>query len=249
MGWAAVGEPAQTQDTNASLTLKGDTIALAYYELKERIPDPSAGPLNITVSASAEPVCIQSFSHELTVSWAVSGGQRPAAAQIEITNPNGQVGTFGVKPLSGSQIFPLSFLEGGRVNIKAIATDWTNSSSSQESSVELKACPPVPTAGSISGMKFNDRDRDGIRDIGEEGLAGWRIKLQGYDTLTGTIVNREEITDASGNYRFMDVTPGFYVVYEIVKSGGWVPTTPVAKSINLKANETINVNFGNKKIP
>ncbi len=75
------------------------------------------------------------------------------------------------------------------------------------------------------------------------------MKLRGYDTLTRTIVNREDITDANGNYGFMDMTPGFYDVYEMVEPGGWVPTTPVTVPVNLKAGETINVNFGNRKIP
>ncbi len=102
---------------------------------------------------------------------------------------------------------------------------------------------------SIYGMKFNDRNGNGKRDAGEEGLAGWHIKLVGYYTLTGTGVNREEITDANGNYGFMDVSPGIYEVYEVMQGPNWVSTTYPNVQINLKANENINVNFGNKQIP
>jgi parallel beta-helix repeat protein len=103
---------------------------------------------------------------------------------------------------------------------------------------------------SIFGMKFNDRNGNRKRDSGEEGLAGWHIKLVGYDTLTGTGVNREEITDANGNYGFMDVSPGIYQVFEVMQGPNWVPTTPVTVPIvNKKAIEGMNVNFGNKQIP
>ncbi len=102
---------------------------------------------------------------------------------------------------------------------------------------------------SIFGMKFNDKNNNKKRDIGEEGLAGWHIRLIGVDTLTTTPVNREEITDANGNYGFMDVTPGIYQVFEVMQRPNWVPTTSVTVPINLKAGETINVNFGNRKIP
>ncbi len=102
---------------------------------------------------------------------------------------------------------------------------------------------------SIYGMKFNDRNGNGKRDAGEEGLAGWHIKLVGYYTLTGTVVNREEITDANGNYGFMDASPGIYQVYEVMQGPNWVSTTYPTVQINLKANENINVNFGNKQIP
>ncbi len=109
--------------------------------------------------------------------------------------------------------------------------------------------PTKPIANSISGMKFNDRNGNKKRDAGEEGLSGWHIKLVGVDTLTYSRVNREEITDANGNYGFMDVSPGIYQVFEVMQGPNWVPTTSPTVSVNLKANDSRNVNFGNKQIP
>jgi hypothetical protein len=103
---------------------------------------------------------------------------------------------------------------------------------------------------SIFGMKFNDLNGNGKKDPGEPGLAGWHIKLVGVDTLTNTPVNREEITDANGNYGFMDVSPGIYQVFEVMQGPNWVPTTPVTVPIvNKTAIMGINVNFGNRQIP
>ncbi|HEY9204854.1 MAG TPA: SdrD B-like domain-containing protein [Candidatus Methanoperedens sp.] len=104
-------------------------------------------------------------------------------------------------------------------------------------------------AGNISGKKFNDINGNKIRDSGEVGLANWTIRLKGFDTLTRTTVDRTAITDINGNYSFTNLTPGFYVVYEMVKPGGWVPTTSVTVPVNLKTGESINVNFGNRKLP
>jgi hypothetical protein len=103
---------------------------------------------------------------------------------------------------------------------------------------------------SIYGMKFNDLNGNRKKDPGEPGLAGWHIRLVGVDTLTNTPVNREEITDANGNYGFRDVSPGIYQVFEVMQGPNWVPTTPVTVPIvNKKAIMGINVNFGNKQIP
>ncbi len=102
---------------------------------------------------------------------------------------------------------------------------------------------------SIFGMKFNDKNSNKRRDVGEEGMAGWHIRLIGVDTSTGASVNREEITDINGNYGFINVNPGIYQIFEVMQGPNWVPTTSVTVPINLKANENINVNFGNKKIP
>ncbi len=107
----------------------------------------------------------------------------------------------------------------------------------------------VGSGFSIFGMKFHDRNGNGKRDSGEEGLAGWHIRLIGIDTLTMTPVNREEITDANGSYGLMDVGTGIYQVFEMMQGPNWVPTTPVTVPINLKAGESINVDFGNRKIP
>jgi len=139
VGWAFSGERAEAQ-TTFSFALNKNTEAIAYYERKARLLDPMAGPPLLSVSAGAKQVCAQSFSHELSLSWEASGGQPPITVLSEITKPNGQVETVGLKPLKGSRTFPLNFPAGGDVQIKAIATDARNSSYSAQASVQLKAC-------------------------------------------------------------------------------------------------------------
>ena len=71
----------------------------------------------------------------------------------------------------------------------------------------------------ITGVVFNDLDGDGTRDAGEPGLPNWVVNLSGL-TVTASAV-----TDASGNYAFNNVTPGTYVISEVLQPG-WTQTVP-----------------------
>jgi len=61
--------------------------------------------------------------------------------------------------------------------------------------------------GSISGSKWNDLNDNGVRDIGEPGLANWKITLAGKTTATA-------YTDVNGDYTFPGLWPGDYMVSE-----------------------------------
>ncbi len=78
---------------------------------------------------------------------------------------------------------------------------------------------------SISGTKFRDTDGDGIRDLGELGLAGVTIFL---DADTDGVLDAGETfttTDANGNYSFENLGPGTYNVRE-VPPASFTQTTP-----------------------
>jgi hypothetical protein len=98
----------------------------------------------------------------------------------------------------------------------------------------------------IYGTKFNDLNRNKIRDSGEPGLANWTIRLVGFDKLTKPVVKRTATTDADGNYGFPDLTPGHYIVSEELQRG-WLPTTPPARSVHLTEGKIVVVDFGNRK--
>ena len=71
---------------------------------------------------------------------------------------------------------------------------------------------------SISGTAYLDADNDGVQDPGESGIAGVTVTLTGTDDL-GAAVNVVVVTDASGNYSFVDVRPGDYTVTETQPAG------------------------------
>ena len=79
-----------------------------------------------------------------------------------------------------------------------------------------------------TGVKFNDLNGDGDRDLGEPGLAGWTIRLVGFDGAGG-FIDTSTVTGADGSYSF-SVTPGNYLVYENLIAG-WEQTFPTSGTI------------------
>jgi hypothetical protein len=95
---------------------------------------------------------------------------------------------------------------------------------------------------SLSGMKFNDVNGDGIQDPAEPGLAGWTINLS--DT-SGTVI-ASTVTGAGGSYSFSGLEPGTYTVQETLQ-GGWTQTYAVAgHTVTLLSGDvSTGNNFGN----
>jgi|SRR5659263_160269 len=103
-----------------------------------------------------------------------------------------------------------------------------------------KVTQPTIGNGSISGMKFNDSNGNGIKDTGETGLAGWAIVLTGGSTATMT-------TDANGSYTFSNMAQGNYTVAEVIKPD-WKQTLPVNGTYNITISSGENLtgmDFGN----
>jgi len=68
--------------------------------------------------------------------------------------------------------------------------------------------------GLISGFVYLDGDNDGVRDYGEEGIAGVTLELTGTDS-SGQPVHRVVSTDSQGYYEFAGLPSGAYTVSEI----------------------------------
>ena len=76
-----------------------------------------------------------------------------------------------------------------------------------------------------SGMKFDDLDADGVKDVGEPGLAGWTIYVD-YDN--DSVLDAGEpsaVTAAGGAYTINGITPGTWKVRE-VDQAGWTCSFP-----------------------
>ncbi len=95
---------------------------------------------------------------------------------------------------------------------------------------------------SISGMKFNDLNGDGVKDENEPGIANWSIAISG--PLNDTVQ-----TNGNGQYIFNLVLAGTYTVTEVQQSG-WQQTTSSPAPITIAIGEIVTgVNFGNFKSP
>ncbi|MFA6512027.1 MAG: SdrD B-like domain-containing protein [Patescibacteria group bacterium] len=92
--------------------------------------------------------------------------------------------------------------------------------------------------GTISGVKFNDLNGNGVRDAGEPGVANVTINANNGMSTT---------TDGTGAFAFMNVPTGQYAVSEVVPAG-WIATTPASVNVTVVKNETASVAFGNFKL-
>ena len=102
-----------------------------------------------------------------------------------------------------------------------------------------------PEPGSIHGMKWYDENGDGFKDPTEQGIPGWGISIEGEGYF------EEMLTDSNGEYWFMDLMPGTYIIEEAHETG-WQQTYPPehVHEIHLEAGQTItDVNFGNWNPP
>ncbi|MBS4029055.1 MAG: T9SS type A sorting domain-containing protein [Ignavibacteriales bacterium] len=94
--------------------------------------------------------------------------------------------------------------------------------------------------GSIAGMKFNDINGNGVKDVGETGMSNWLIRLNGAKTDS-------QLTDGNGVYQFNSLAGGTYSITEKLQSG-WFQSIPASGSYSITMRsglDTANVLFGN----
>ena len=95
----------------------------------------------------------------------------------------------------------------------------------------------------LCGVKFNDLNRNCVKDSLEQGLAGWTITLSGP-------VNGSTTTDSLGRYCFTSLPAATYTVSEELQTG-WIQTCPPPPGtyfITIGAGQTIDIlNFGNRR--
>jgi hypothetical protein len=139
VGWAL---PDGKRSSERRIILKASEAVnvVANYQEAQSIPDKDAKPLRVTSAATARQVCVQNVTHELVLSWEVLDGQRPASVRAEVAYPDRHVETIGLKPIQGTQPFPMNYPAGGTVRVKMIATDSTGNSAVTESAVPLEPC-------------------------------------------------------------------------------------------------------------
>jgi uncharacterized surface anchored protein len=91
----------------------------------------------------------------------------------------------------------------------------------------------------ISGNTWLDSNADGVKNPGENNVAGVTVYLLNSSSATiGTAT-----TDASGNFSFANLTPGSYTVKFVAPSGDQF-STPSTDSLTLTSSQTGTANAG-----
>ena len=109
--------------------------------------------------------------------------------------------------------------------------------------------------GSIHGIKFEDRNANGVRDPGEPGIPG--VVIVATNNIAGAIIEYKAETmeddpatdfDESGMYWIESVRPGVYTVSERIPEG-WFPSLPMDgmyKEVQVGPGQGVDgVDFGN----
>jgi hypothetical protein len=95
---------------------------------------------------------------------------------------------------------------------------------------------------SISGVKYEDQDGDGMKDQDEPGLEGWTLQL---DLDADGSVDLTTQTAADGSYSFADVSPGTHRIREVLQQG-WTQTTADPDDVTVVSGQDVNdIDFGN----
>ncbi|MBM3883006.1 MAG: hypothetical protein FJ387_25360, partial [Verrucomicrobia bacterium] len=95
--------------------------------------------------------------------------------------------------------------------------------------------------GTISGVVFEDRNGNGLRDPGEAGLGGVAVALLGEGTPQ--VLRTSDL----GAYSFVNVTPAIYTVEEL-DPPGFTSTTPNQQVVHLGSGGAATANFGDQAV-
>ncbi|NTW29326.1 MAG: DUF11 domain-containing protein [Coriobacteriia bacterium] len=91
---------------------------------------------------------------------------------------------------------------------------------------------------SVTALKYNDQNGNGVREANEPALSGWTFALyNGETTVTVT-------TGADGKALFSDLKPGTYVLSE-VEQAGWFNTTGLPYTFTLQSGDAGTILVGN----
>jgi len=238
-------------DRLATTGARLDARARIVFDTEEPIDTPDimntidAVAPESAVSALAESTDQSTF----LVSWTGlddDGGSAIAAYDIRVSIDGGAFGLWRAGVTGNSAIYTGDY--GRTYAFQSIAID--NAGNRERPPAGADATIRVVGTASIAGVKFHDRDGDGVRTAGEEGLAGWTIFL---DADADGVRDADELatsTDADGRYRLEALGPGSYRVAEEMRDG-WAQTAPAGgvHVVVLATGEVVEGrDFGNRLV-
>lgn len=261
MGTAYADAAGRTLPTATELgagNIGGKTLAPGLYKWSTGVTIPT----NLTLSGGANDVWIFQIAGNLSIA---SGGSVPAGVKVVLTggakasNVFWQVGgatgatlgtysTFNGNILSAKQvIIQTGAVLNGRALARTQVTLDASTVSIPTTVIVTPPPPPVVASATLSGVVYNDLNRNAKKDANEPGLAGFTIEL--YNTANfnkGSHNNpfMTTVTSASGTYSFANLGNGTYSIEQIKKSG-WAQFTSDYSSVVISGGVSkTGLNFG-----
>lgn len=100
--------------------------------------------------------------------------------------------------------------------------------------------------GQITGIAFNDLNKNGVQDAGEAVLASRTIYIDANNNAALDAGEKSAVTDAAGKYTFASLSPATYIVRQVLPAN-WSQTFPLANAgatIAVTAGSNLTANFG-----
>jgi len=158
--------------------------------------------------AISSPTAGATVGHQIAVSG--SAADDAAVAKVEVALDGGAWQPAGGTTSWSATLSAASAADGQHV-VAARATDASGNTSSATVAIVVagQAVPaPAMSPGTIGGFVFQEQDRDGVLQAGEQPLAGAYVYL--FDALGTYVANTA--TDATGWYAFSGLAAGSYRV-------------------------------------
>ena len=161
-----------------------------------------------------------------------------------IEGANGSSETVG--PTNSDGIIAVEGLAPGKYNImENLKNGWINTTpTNQLISIDAGEDKEVDfgniNSSSIEIFKFNDTNRNGKLDVGENGVSGLVFNISGPHGFVKTT----EPTDANGITIIKGLYPGNYTITENQRNR-WISTTPSSQYVSLHIGDYQRVSFGN----
>jgi len=101
-------------------------------------------------------------------------------------------------------------------------------------------------ASSISGQVYWDINGNGVKNVGDNGLAAVQVYLDVNSNAVHDAFERSTFTNAAGNYTLSNVAPGEYDLRQIPPAG-FVQTTPTITNLFVNGSNVTGQNIGDTK--
>ncbi len=157
--------------------------------------------------------------------------------------PDLQVGEYQI-----IEVLPTGWETSGLIgdNQTVVVFSGAESVAADFSNYDASAASP----GSVHGVVWNDLNGNGIRDAGDNGLAGWVVYID--QNANGLLEASEPqiTTPNDGGYSFNNLNPGTIRI-GLQATTGWRATSPIAysRSVSLRGGQSLSgLDFGQTQL-
>lgn len=231
-----IGGSAGTHGYGLALDAAGEVYTTGAFAGQNLGIDADPGPGSALLAIQSSSLFQDGYVSELSPSGGFLGAWQMGTTGSSTTTPSGiAVGSDGVVYTAGIFTFATRIDTGAQ---------YATLTSTQRDGFVSRT---TPGQGALLGQVFSDPNRNGVRDAGEQALAGVTVYLDLNHNGKRDSGELSTVANALGGFSFYHLAAGTYTVREIVPSG-YSLTTPAAVNVTLTGGAfNDGTSFGNYK--